>query len=106
MDGIADGLRTDQAHRFLRTGISEQHLFIHERRRRHIRKRPVETVVGNGQFRDAGGGTGMTDWRVVLRLSASGQMFAKAVPSISAELRIHGYATAILLAQALQLIHP
>ena len=24
------------------------------------RKRPVETVVGNGQFRDAGGGTGMT----------------------------------------------
>ena len=24
-------------------------------------KRPVETVVGNGQFRDAGGGTGMTD---------------------------------------------
>lgn len=26
------------------------------------RKRPVETVVGNGQFRDAGGGTGMTDW--------------------------------------------
>lgn len=22
------------------------------------RKRPVETVVGNGQFRDAGGGTG------------------------------------------------
>lgn len=25
-------------------------------------KRPVETVVGNGQFRDAGGGTGMTDW--------------------------------------------
>lgn len=23
-------------------------------------KRPVETVVGNGRFRDAGGGTGMT----------------------------------------------
>ena len=24
------------------------------------RKRPVETVVGNGRFRGAGGGTGMT----------------------------------------------
>lgn len=36
MDGIADGLRTDEAHRFLRTGISEQHLFIHERRRWNI----------------------------------------------------------------------
>jgi hypothetical protein len=26
----------------------------------HHSKRPVETVVGNGRFRDAGGGTGMT----------------------------------------------
>ena len=42
----------------------------HLRRLSFIRKRPVETVVGNGQFRDAGGGTGMTgfgwigEWRV------------------------------------------
>ncbi|MFN3863759.1 MAG: hypothetical protein ACK4RT_05690 [Erythrobacter sp.] len=33
-------------------------------RRIDQRKRPVEAVVGNGQFRDAGGGTGMTDCRV------------------------------------------
>ena len=36
------------------------------------RKRPVETVVGNGQFRDAGGGTGMTDCGcIVLKKSAA-----------------------------------
>ena len=43
---------------------------------------------------------------MVLRLSASGQIFAEAVPSISGELLICGYATAMLFAQALQLIHP
>ncbi len=43
----------------------------HLRRLSFIRKRPVETVVGNGQFRDAGGGTGMTDcgWQGEWRLS-------------------------------------
>lgn len=39
--------------------------------RRPQRKRPVETVVGNGRFRGAGGGTGMTGdgWEAERRLT-------------------------------------
>ena len=47
-------------------------------------KRPVETVVGNGQFRDAGGGTGMTDCGVGSRRERRLLIEAEGVPTFFA----------------------